>query len=102
MLAVGLVPLLIVAEQGRSGAGAPPASLVCYVVGGVGLLLFVSIERWYGDDALLPLRLFRNSVFSLVTLDRRDRRHGDVRRDRRAAAVPADRARGVADRVAAC
>jgi Carboxypeptidase regulatory-like domain/Major Facilitator Superfamily len=38
------------------------------VVGGVGLLFFVLVERWYGDDALLPLRLFRSSVFSLVTV----------------------------------
>jgi EmrB/QacA subfamily drug resistance transporter len=68
MLAVGLVPLLIVAEQGRTWGWGSATSLVCYVVGGVGLLLFVLIERWYGDDALLPLRLFRNSVFSLVTV----------------------------------
>ena len=38
------------------------------MIGAVGLLLFVLVERWYGDDALLPLRLFRNSVFSLVTV----------------------------------
>ncbi len=67
MLAVGLVPLLIVAEQGRPWGWGSAASLACYLVGGVGLLLFVLIERWYGDDALLPLRLFRSSVFSLIT-----------------------------------
>ena len=98
LLAVGLVPLLIVAEQGRTWGWGSATAVVCYVVGAVGLLLFGLVERWYGDDALLPLRLFRNSVFSLVTLGRRDRRYGDVRRDRGAAAVPADRAGGVADR----
>jgi hypothetical protein len=44
------------------------ASVACYVLGGLGLLFFVLVERWYGDDALLPLRLFRSSVFSLVTV----------------------------------
>ncbi len=68
MLAVGLVPLLIVAEQGRTWGWGSPASIICYAVGGVGLVLFVLIERWYRDDALLPLRLFRSSVFSLVTV----------------------------------
>ena len=68
LLAVGLVPLLIVAEQGRTWGWSSTTAVVCYVVGAVGLLLFVLVERWYGDDALLPLRLFRNSVFSLVTV----------------------------------
>ncbi len=68
MLAVGLVPLLIVAEQGRIWGWASTASFVCYGIGVVGLILFVLIERWYRDEALLPLRLFRNSVFSLVTV----------------------------------
>ena len=68
LLAVGLVPLLIVAEQGRAWGWGSATAVTCYVVGAVGLLLFGLVERWYGDDALLPLRLFRNSVFSLVTL----------------------------------
>jgi predicted MFS family arabinose efflux permease len=67
-LIVALVPLLIVAEQGRTWGWASTNSIVSYVIGGVGLILFVLCERWYGDDALLPLRLFRNSVFSLVTV----------------------------------
>ena len=62
------MPLLIVAEQGRAWGWGSAASVACYVLGGVGLLLFVLVERWYGDDALLPLRLFRSSVFSLVTV----------------------------------
>ncbi len=67
LLAVGLVPLLIVAEQGRTWGWSSPYAVLCYVVGGVGLVLFAVVERRYRDDALLPLRLFRNSVFSLVT-----------------------------------
>ncbi len=68
LLAVGLVPLLIVAEQGRAWGWGSAIAVACYVVGAVGLVLFGLVERRYGDEALLPLRLFRNSVFSLVTL----------------------------------
>ena len=53
LLAVGLVPLLLVAEQGRAWGWGSAASVSCYVLGGLGLLFFVLVERWYGDDALL-------------------------------------------------
>jgi EmrB/QacA subfamily drug resistance transporter len=66
-LAVTLVPLLIVAEQGQSWGWGSGAAILCYVIGVVGLVAFVLAERAYGDDALLPLRLFRNGVFSLTT-----------------------------------
>ncbi|RZT83309.1 EmrB/QacA subfamily drug resistance transporter [Pseudonocardia sediminis] len=64
-LTVGLVPLLIVAEQGREWGWASTSSFVCYIIGVVGLVLFVVAERAYGDDALLPLRLFRTGIFSM-------------------------------------
>ncbi|GAA1308896.1 MDR family MFS transporter [Pseudonocardia xinjiangensis] len=62
-LTVALVPLLIVAEQGRSwGWGSLPA-LACYLVGVAGLGAFLVLERRIGDDALLPVRFFRSGVF---------------------------------------
>jgi EmrB/QacA subfamily drug resistance transporter len=64
-LVVGLVPLLITAEQGREWGWASPAAFTCYVVGLLGLIAFVLVEARMGDDALIPLRLFRNSVFSV-------------------------------------
>ncbi|MDP9094065.1 MAG: MFS transporter [Actinomycetota bacterium] len=64
-LVVGLVPLLIIAEQGRIWGWGSPAALACYAVGILGLLGFGKIEQLMGDEALLPLRLFRNGVFSL-------------------------------------
>ncbi|MCD2190810.1 DHA2 family efflux MFS transporter permease subunit [Actinomycetospora soli] len=67
-LAVALVPLLIVAEQGQTWGWDSTWAIVCYVVGVVGIIAFVLSERAYGDDALLPLRLFRNGVFSLTTV----------------------------------
>jgi EmrB/QacA subfamily drug resistance transporter len=64
-LIVGLVPLLIVAEQGREWGWGSGRSLACYLIGAVGLVLFVLVERWYGEEALLPLRLFRNKTFAI-------------------------------------
>jgi len=64
-LAVALVPLLIVAEQGREWGWGSTAALSMYAIGAVGLVAFVFVERMMGDEALLPLRLFRRPVFSL-------------------------------------
>jgi EmrB/QacA subfamily drug resistance transporter len=67
-LAVGVVPLLIVAEQGRGWGWTSTWALLCYVVGIAGLVAFVAVERRMGDDALLPLRFFRQGVFAWGTL----------------------------------
>jgi EmrB/QacA subfamily drug resistance transporter len=64
-LIVGLVPLLIVAEQGQTWGWASTRALTCYLIGAAGLLAFVFIERAYGDEALLPLRLFRGRTFAV-------------------------------------
>ena len=58
------MPLLIVAEQGRGWGWGSPLALGCYVIGVVGLVAFLLLERRIGDDALLPLRFFRSGVFS--------------------------------------
>jgi EmrB/QacA subfamily drug resistance transporter len=63
-LTVALVPLLIVAEQGRRWGWHSTSALVCYAVGVVGIGAFLVLERRIGDDALLPLRFFSNGVFS--------------------------------------
>ncbi|WP_103351044.1 MDR family MFS transporter [Amycolatopsis sp. CA-128772] len=67
-LATGLVPLLIVAEQGREWGWGSAASIAMYVVGGLGAAAFVWIERRMGDAALLPLRLFDRPVFRMSTI----------------------------------
>ncbi len=64
-ITIGLVPLLIIAEQGQSWGWSSLRAWVCYGVGAAGLLLFLLTERLMGDDALIPLRLFRNGVFSI-------------------------------------
>jgi len=58
-LAVALVPLLTVAEQGREWGWGDPRSLTAYAVGAAGLVAFVLVERAMGDSALIPLRIFR-------------------------------------------
>ena len=67
-ISIGLVPLLIVAEQGRDWGWASQDAWICYIVGALGLIAFVIAEHYAKDDALIPLRLFRNSVFSLTSL----------------------------------
>ncbi|SMD00082.1 MDR family MFS transporter [Kibdelosporangium aridum] len=67
-LTIGLVPLLIVAEQGREWGWDSGASIAMYVTGVVGLVAFVFVERWMGDAALLPMRLFRRPVFALTNV----------------------------------
>jgi EmrB/QacA subfamily drug resistance transporter len=67
-IVLGLVPLLLIAEQGREWGWDSPAAFACYIVGAVGILAFVLVERVMGDDALLPLKLFRSSTFSMATV----------------------------------
>jgi EmrB/QacA subfamily drug resistance transporter len=58
-LIVGLVPVLTVAEQGRDWGWGSGRSILCYVLGAIGIVAFIFIERAYKDEALLPIRLFR-------------------------------------------
>jgi len=67
-LVVGLVPLLLVAEQGRIWGWGSAAALACYGLGVVGIASFVVAERRASDDALLPLRLFQNRLFSVTAV----------------------------------
>jgi EmrB/QacA subfamily drug resistance transporter len=66
-LIVGIVALLIVAEEGRSWGWTSGNSILFYALGGVGTVAFILIEKAMGDSALIPLRLFRSSTFSTVT-----------------------------------
>ena len=67
-LIIGLVPLLIVAEQGRIWGWSSGRSMLCYGLGIVGLVLFYLAERMCKDDALIPLRLFRGRTFTVATM----------------------------------
>jgi EmrB/QacA subfamily drug resistance transporter len=63
-----IVPLLIVAEQGRLWGWTSGRALTCYLIGAVGLVLFLLAERAYRDEALLPLDLFGNRSFTVASL----------------------------------
>ena len=67
-ITAGLVPLLLVAEQGRGWGWTSAPSLACYGIGVAGLALFVLVERRAGDYALIPLRLFSSRQFTLSAL----------------------------------
>ena len=64
-LIVGLVPLLLIAEQGRQWGWTSEAAFACYLVGALGIAAFIWDQSRYGDDALIPLRLFRGRTFGL-------------------------------------
>ncbi|MDQ4214733.1 MDR family MFS transporter [Microbacterium capsulatum] len=64
---VALVPLLLVAEQGREWGWASVGALACYIIGGVGIIAFVLIEIAMKNDAIIPIRLFHSRPFSWAT-----------------------------------
>ncbi|WP_367889440.1 MDR family MFS transporter [Humibacter ginsenosidimutans] len=65
---VALVPLLLVAEQGREWGWTSAGSISCFVIGAVGILSFIIIEGLMKDDAIIPLKLFRSGTFSMATI----------------------------------
>ncbi|QOT15487.1 MDR family MFS transporter [Paenarthrobacter sp. YJN-5] len=67
-ITLGIVPLLLVAEQGRTWGWASGASWLCYGLGVVGIGAFLFVEKKAGDYALIPLRLFSNATFGLSSL----------------------------------
>lgn len=67
-LTLGIVPLLLVAEQGRNWGWASLPALACYATGAVGIVLFLLAEKWAGDYALIPLRFFESRSFGVSGL----------------------------------
>ncbi|MFK4760148.1 DHA2 family efflux MFS transporter permease subunit [Microbacterium sp. ZW T5_45] len=65
---VALVPLLLVAEQGREWGWGSIGAIACYVIGAVGAISFVLIEIAMKDDAIIPIKLFRSGTFSMATV----------------------------------
>ena len=66
-LSVSLVPLLLVAEQGREWGWGSTSALICYGIGIIGAAAFFAVERAMGEEALLPLALFRNRTVGVAS-----------------------------------
>ena len=64
-LIVGIVPLLVVAEQGRQWGWGSAEVLGFIALGVVGVAAFIWVEFRMRDEALIPMRLFHSGVFSL-------------------------------------
>lgn len=67
-ITLAIVPLLLVAEQGRSWGWTSANSFLCYGLGVLGIVAFLLAEKRAGDYALIPLRLFQNITFGLSSL----------------------------------
>ena len=67
LLAAGVVPLLLVAEKGREWGWTSGLSLGLIALSLVTLVSFVPWERRMGEEAILPLRIFANRVFTVTS-----------------------------------
>ncbi len=67
LLSSAIVPLLLVAEQGRTWGWGSPLTLGLLATSVLSLVVFVPWERRMGEDAVLPLRIFSYRVFRVST-----------------------------------
>ena len=67
LLSVSLVPLLLVAEQGREWGWTSSWATACYVIGIVAAIGFFWQESRMGEEAILPLAMFRNRTVGVAS-----------------------------------
>jgi EmrB/QacA subfamily drug resistance transporter len=67
-IALAVVPLLVVAENGNDWGWSSGNSIAMYVTGAVGIIAFIFAERAAKHEALIPLTLFRSRTFSLASI----------------------------------
>ena len=67
-IVVGVVPMLLVAENGRDWGWGSALSISMYALSIIGIVSFILAERKAGDEAILPLKLFSNRTFTLTTI----------------------------------
>jgi EmrB/QacA subfamily drug resistance transporter len=65
---IAVAPLLLIAEQGRTWGWLSGGAWACYIIGALGIIAFIISERLMGDDALIPLKLFKSPTFSVATI----------------------------------
>ena len=67
-IVVGVVPMLLVAENGRDWGWGSSTSIAMYITSAAGIAGFIFAERKAGEEAILPLKLFSNRTFALTTV----------------------------------
>jgi MFS family permease len=65
---MAVVPMLLVAENGRDWGWGSTTSIAYYIVSAVGIVLFILAERKAGEEAILPLKLFSSPTFTWTTI----------------------------------
>ncbi|MDT7547816.1 MAG: hypothetical protein QOE84_210 [Actinomycetota bacterium] len=65
LLTLAVVPFLLLAEKGREWGWTSPLALGLLAVSVVALGLFIPRQRQMGEEAILPLRIFANRVFTV-------------------------------------
>ena len=65
LLTTGVVPLLLVAEKGRDWGWSSGLTLGLIVLAVIALGLFVPRQSRMGEEAILPLRVFKNPIFTV-------------------------------------
>ena len=65
---LAVVPILLVAEQGRTWGWGSTLTLSLTAVGILGIISFIWVEHRMKDEALLPLDLFKSSTFTTTTM----------------------------------
>ena len=68
LLSLSLVPLLLVAEQGREWGWGSTNAIICYVIGVVAAIGFFWQEHRMGEEAILPLAMFRNKTVGVSSI----------------------------------
>lgn len=68
LLSVALVPLLLVAEQGREWGWGSGSAIACYAIGVVAAAAFFWQESRMGEEAILPLGIFRNRTVGVSSI----------------------------------
>ena len=68
LLTTTVVPVLLLAEKGRDFGWGSPLSLGLLLLTIGSLVSFIACERRAGEAAILPLRVFSSSIFSLTSI----------------------------------
>jgi EmrB/QacA subfamily drug resistance transporter len=68
LLSVALVPLLLIAEQGREWGWTSGSAITCYAIGVLGAIGFFWQEWRMKEEAILPLAMFRNKTVGVSSV----------------------------------